>query len=159
VWQLQLSFSLPRLSLVLATHYSPSTGNGAAKDPQGTSKSTARKTNIMASYTPSLQNIGRTALAATLTCGLMAGMSNKASAEPVAVGAIAVAAVSTVVGVVVDDLNDRNREIAARQNNGTDRAVARTTGISMNAIREHGVAGGPNSEVRKMGRRLRRMFR
>lgn len=47
-----------------------------------------------------------------------------------------------------------NAESAGREYTPTDAGIKVTTGISMRDIRENGIAGGENSEVRKIGRML-----
>lgn len=47
-----------------------------------------------------------------------------------------------------------NSETAYRERNLAEAGVKIGTGISMQDIRTHGIAGGHNSEVRRIGRRL-----
>lgn len=48
-----------------------------------------------------------------------------------------------------------NMQAAQRESNPTNAAIRATTGVSVGDIKKHGLAGGPNSEVRKIGRLLR----
>lgn len=45
-----------------------------------------------------------------------------------------------------------NYNAAHRERNVQDAIIRGQTGISMRDIRQHGLAGGPNSEIRKIGR-------
>jgi len=79
----------------------------------------------------------------------MVGGAVPSKAEPASGSVVATAIIVATTAKALDDLHTRNGQIASRQSSFVNRAVAQSTGISIRAIRKHGVFGGRNSFFRK----------
>ncbi len=53
---------------------------------------------------------------------------------------------------------ERNFEAACKESSVLNKAIRASTGISIRNIKKYGLAGGPNSEVRKAGRAIAKVF-
>jgi hypothetical protein len=103
--------------------------------------------------------------AALVTLALLMAMSNaRADVTATACNAGVCAPVDPVVagvfiaGGMFKHNIEKNFQAARQESSVLNKAIRATTGISIRNIKKHGLAGGPNSEVRKAGRAIAKVF-
>jgi hypothetical protein len=105
--------------------------------------------------------------AAIATLALLAAISSSARAEPwtaeVCNGGACTGGDPVIVGAfmaarVVQKNIERNFKASRQESSVLNKAIRSTTGISIRNIKKYGLAGGRNSEVRKAGRAIAKVF-
>lgn len=108
------------------------------------------KTKLIAVIAVAMLAAGATARAEPVTATICnAGAC--APIDPVVAGVV-------IAAGILEKPIARNLEAAKKESSLLNKAVRVTTGISIRNIKKYGLAGGPNSEVRKAGRTLAKVF-